>query len=275
MKLGLFGLETTADRIVETATTLEAAGYESYWRGEHLVLADPRVPPSPVDPDTLMVDLLVSLTWAAAHTSHLKLGTGVLLLPQRNPVVVAKEWASFDYLSNGRLILGLGIGSIEQEYRAIGADYSRRGEILDEYLDAMATLWYDTKPHIHGRFVHIADVSANPRPIQQPVPIVFGGRSPAALRRCVARGNGWYGFRLDPEATADALGQLRRIADDVRRPESLGELEISVSPVGVLTPELAEAYRELGVHRLVTFSAPGEGGLQRSIDTTLAAIAAG
>jgi probable F420-dependent oxidoreductase len=219
-----------------------------------------------------MPDLLAALTWAAAHTTRLRLGTGVLLLPQRNPIVVAKEWATFDHLSGGRLELGVGVGSIEQEYRALGIDYTRRGVLLDEHLDALEALWYSDKPRYLGSTVAVEAVDARPRPVQRPVPVVFGGHSRPAYRRSVARGAGWYGFRLGPDATAEALAELRRAADEVERRSDLGNLEISISPEGQVNAELVDAYRKLGVDRLVTFAGRGDDGVERSIERTLAAF---
>src|SRR5687768_13009481 len=123
MKIGLFGINfgvaADAEAMIKIARTAEAAGIESVWTGEHVVLPDPRVPPSPSDPQTPFLDPAVALGHIAAHTERLRLGTGVIILPQRNPVVLAKELTSVDVVSKGRLIFGLGAGYLEPEFRAL------------------------------------------------------------------------------------------------------------------------------------------------------------
>ena len=181
MHLGLFhinmGLRVQPDQLVATAQAAEAAGFESLWAGEHVVLPDPQVPPSPMAPQDPALDSLVALAFAAAATSTIRLATGIVILPQRNPVVLAKQVASVDVLSRGRLTLGVGVGYLEPEFRAIGANFAERGAVSDEFLDALEHLWYDEHPEYHGRFVEFAGVDAHPRPVQQPVPIVIGGHT--------------------------------------------------------------------------------------------------
>ncbi|MBA3605945.1 MAG: TIGR03619 family F420-dependent LLM class oxidoreductase, partial [Acidimicrobiia bacterium] len=203
MKLGLFSINmgpcARPEALAATAQRAEAAGFESLWAGEHVVLPDPQVPPSPMGPQDPALDPVVALTWAAACTSRIRLATGIIILPQRNPVVLAKELASLDLLSGGRLTLGVGVGYLEPEFRAVGANYGERGAITDEYLDALGHLWYDEHPEFHGRFADFAGIDAHPRPVQQPIPIVVGGHRPPAFRRAVSRAYGWYGFALRPD----------------------------------------------------------------------------
>jgi probable F420-dependent oxidoreductase len=255
LQLGLvhinIGATTQPDVLVATARLAESSGFDSLWAGEHIVLPDPQQPPSPMDPRDPALDSTLALTWAAAHTSTIRLATGIVILPQRNPAVIAKEFATLDVLSGGRVMLGVGAGYLEPEFRALGADFANRGAVTDEYLDAIATLWYDDQPAYHGRFVDFAGIDAHPRPLQRPVPIVVGGHSPAAYRRAVARAQGWYGYWLSPDDTARSLAGLRAAADQVERPEHLGRLELSVTPRGRMTPELAGRFAELGVDRLV------------------------
>lgn len=255
MQLGLFtitmGVNTRPEQLAETAKAAEDAGFDSVWAGEHVVLPDPRVPPSPMDPQDPALDPLIGLAWAAAHTTQIRLATGIVILPQRNPVVLAKQLASLDVLSHGRLTFGVGVGYLEPEFRAIGANFAERGAVTDEYLDALAHLWYEEHPAYHGRFVDFEGIDAYPRPVQRPVPLVVGGHSPAAFRRSVARAHGWFGFALDRDATARCLDGLRSAAAQVERPSGFGELEITVAPRGRITPERIDAYAELGVHRLV------------------------
>ncbi len=257
MKLGLFSINMESsvrpDAAVAAARRAEEAGFDSVWAGEHVVLPDPQVPPSPMAPTDPALDSLVALTWVAAHTETVRLCTGIIILPQRNPVVLAKEVASLDVLSRGRVTLGIGAGYLEPEFRAVGANYRERGSVTDEYLDALGCLWYQDQPEYHGRFVDFAGVNAYPRPVQQPVPLVVGGHSPPAYRRAVRRAHGWYGFALTPDDTSAALDGLRDAASQVERPSDLAALEITVTPRGQLTADRAAAFAALGVDRLVVY----------------------
>lgn len=278
MKLGLFSMNmgscSEPDVLAATAAHAERAGFESLWAGEHVVLPDPQVPPSPMAPQDPALDPLLALAWAASATASLRLATGIVILPQRNPVVLAKQIATLDVLSGGRFVFGIGVGYLEPEFRAIGADFAERGAVTDEYLSAMTHLWYDEHPEHHGRFVDFAGVDAYPRPVQRPIPIVVGGRTSAAYRRAVTKGHGWYGFALTPDATAECLDGLRAAAANAERPAELGDLEISITPRGALTPETAAAYAELGVHRLVPMPSPSADGARETIDAAVAAVAA-
>jgi probable F420-dependent oxidoreductase len=277
MLLGLVHLNmgpmTRPDEIAAAARAAEDAGFDSLWAGEHIVLPDPQVPPSPMAPHDPALDSLLALTWAAAHTSTVRLATGIVILPQRNPMVLAKEMATLDVLSGGRMMLGVGVGYLEPEFRAIGANFAERGAVTDEYLDAMEHLWYDERPEYHGRFVDFAGIDAHPRPVQRPIPLVVAGHSPAAYRRVVARANGWYGYWLTPDDVARSLAGLREAADRVERPAALGELEISVTPRGRLTPERAAAFAEVGVHRLVPLALPNGDEPAATIAAAIAAVA--
>src|SRR5207244_1277547 len=256
------------------ARAAEAGGFDSLWAGEHVVLPDPQVPPSPMAPQDPALDPLLALAWAAAHTSTIRLATGIVILPQRNPVVLAKQVASLDVLSGGRIVLGIGVGYLEPEFRAIGADFEHRGAVTDEHLDAMQSLWYDEHPEFHGRFVDFAGVDAHPRPAQQPIPIVVGGHTKRAYERAVARGHGWYGFAMTPETAAASLEGLRAAASEVERPPSLGALEITATPRGRLTEAKAAAFAELGVHRLVPYPRPTADGVAETIEQSLQAVEA-
>src|SRR6202166_1878127 len=205
MKFGLFGINmgpcANPSTAAAAARAAEAAGFESVWTGEHIVLPEPQVPPSPVPADAPFIDTAVALTFVGAHTKTIRLGTGIIILPQRNPVVLAKELASTDVLSGGRLIFGIGIGYLKPEFDAIGAPFDHKGPRSEEFLAAMLALWTMEKPAYHGRFVAFSGVNAMPRPAQKPHPeIVFGGRTPDAYSRSARLARGWYGFALDLEA---------------------------------------------------------------------------
>ena len=277
MLLGLvhvnMGSMSQPDHLVAAARTAEGAGFDSVWAGEHIVLPDPQVPPSPMSPQDPALESLLALTWAAAHTTTIRLATGIVILAQRNPVVLAKQVATLDVLSDGRVTLGVGVGYLEPEFRALGANFAERGVVTDEYLDAMQSLWYDEHPEYHGRFADFAGIDAHPRPLQEPIPLVVAGHSPPAYRRAVARAHGWYGYGLTPDDVAQALAGLRAAAGRVERPVELGELEISVTPRGRITPERAAAFAEVGVHRLVPRSPPTPDGPAQTIEAAVAAIA--
>jgi probable F420-dependent oxidoreductase len=276
MRLGLVHVNMASmsrpDGLVAAARAAEAAGFDSVWAGEHIVLPDPQVPPSPMGPKEPALDSLLALAWAAAHTTTIRLATGILILPQRNPLVLAKQVATLDVLSGGRVMLGVGAGYLEPEFRALGADFAARGAMTDEYLEAMHTLWYDEHPEFHGHFVDFAAVDAHPRPLQRPIPIVAAGYRPPAYRRAVARAHGWYGYWLTPDDVAISLADLRSAADRVERPAELGELEISVTPRGRVTAERAAAYADLGVDRLVLLPPPSSEGPAETIDAAAAAV---
>ena len=186
------------------AQLAEELGYDSLWAGEHVVVPSPRVEPSPMDPDDPILDPLVALAHLAGATERIRLGTGLVILPQRNPLVLAKQVASLDVVSGGRLILGLGVGYLEPELRAMGVPMAGRGARADEYLAAMRSLWEDEAPSFSGRYVEFEGVDAHPRPLQSPLPVVIGGHSHAAHLRAARHGDGWYGFLLGLRAMSGA-----------------------------------------------------------------------
>ncbi|MCP4226277.1 MAG: LLM class F420-dependent oxidoreductase [Actinomycetia bacterium] len=254
-KLALFGINmgTMADPSVMVTVTqaAEAAGYESVWTGEHIVLPDPQAPPSPAAPETPMVDTAVALAYLAASTSTIRLGSGIIILPQRQPAVLAKSLASLDHMPGGRLMFGLGVGYLEAEMTACGVPMAGRGGRADEYLRAIRALWSDDAVTFDGEFVSLDGVTAYPKPAQAAIPIVAGGHSRAAVRRAIETAHGWYGFMRDVETTAADLALLAEMADSHERPAELGKLEISITPAGRLKPGHLEAYAELGVDRLI------------------------
>lgn len=258
MRFGLFGINigpcASGLTAAEVARAAEAAGFESVWTGEHVVLPDPQVAPSPLPPQTPLLDPAVALAVAATATTRLRLGTGIIILPQRNPLVLAKELASVDVVSGGRLIFGLGVGYLKPEFDALGVPFEHKGARAMDYLAAILAVWTAERPAHEGRFVGFRGIDAHPRPVQQPhPPIVIGGSTPAAFRRAVAHGNGWYGFSMDLGQTAECLAGLRGVAGEVSRPAALGALEISITPRGPVDRQTVERFAELGVHRLIPY----------------------
>jgi probable F420-dependent oxidoreductase len=256
MKFGLFGAcsgicadPAVARRLARAAETL---GFESLWTGEHVVLPEPRQAPSPAEPEFPMLHPSTGLAYLAGVTERILLGTGIVLVAQRNPVVLAKEMASLDVVSGGRLILGVGAGYLHQEFKALGVPFAERGARTDEAIEVMRCLWNMEHPSFRGRFSHFNHIQAQPRPVQPGgPPIVVGGASRAALKRAVTLAQGWYGFALDPTTTRDVLTRLRQLGDEYPRDAGLGPLQISLTPRGPLDAAGIEAYAAMGVHRLI------------------------
>ncbi len=256
MKFGLFGINNGACAFPKCAAAVaraaEDAGFESVWTGEHVILPDPQAPPSPVAADYPMLDPAVALAFVAAHTTKIRLGTGIIILPQRNPVVLAKELASTDVLSNGRLIFGIGVGYLKPEFDAIGAPFDHKGARSEEWLAAMIALWSMPKPEFSGKWISFKGVNAMPRPVQKPHPeIVFGGHTKEAFSRAARLARGWYGFAQDLEGTAKCVEGLRAACKAAGR--RFGDLEISItpSPRVKVDRDTAKRYADLGVSRLI------------------------
>lgn len=274
MRVGLhaLGIGTGARPGVIRAVAMaaEAAGFATLWSGEHVVLVDQplsRYPYSadgrisvPADADWL--DPLLSLTFAAAVTNRITVGTGVLLLPEHNPVLVAKQAATLDVLSAGRLTLGIGVGWSAEEFAALGVPFDRRGQRAAEYVTAMRRLWSDDVASFAGEFASFDAIRVNPKPVRERrIPVVVGGNSDAALRRVAAFGDGWYGFNLTVAAAAERIEWLAAECRRVGR--SMTELSVAVA----LTDGEPGAVRDLdraGVTELVLVGAapadPGDVG---------------
>jgi probable F420-dependent oxidoreductase len=262
MKLGLFNMNMGANADPQTSVAVaqaaETAGFESLWVGEHVVLPEPQAPPSPLPPRTPILDPIVCLTLLAAHTTRVKLGTGIIILPQRNPLVLAKELASLDVVSNGRLIFGIGVGYLQPEFDALGIPFDHKGARTVDHLRAMLAIWTQEQPSHAGRFTSFSGVQAFPRPLQKPHPeIVFGGHTPEAFRRAIAHASGWYGFFQDVDNAARCIAGLKEAAQAAGRPGGLDGFEISVTPPPGLDLDMARRYADLGVHRLIPFRLGG------------------
>jgi probable F420-dependent oxidoreductase len=257
---GLYGLHkggsVDPEALARRARRAEDAGFESLWVGDHIALPTD----APDSPDEPRLELIVCLAHLAAVTDRVRLATGVAVLPARQPVLLAKQLASIDVLSKGRLIVGIGVGHVRQELEALGASIADRGAQTDEHLAAMQALWDEPTPSFDGRFVSFSGVMARPRPVQRPhPPIVCGGHAPASYRRAVQVANGWYGWELDPEQTATALSALREAENRYGRPADLGDLDITITPPPDFDLDMARRYAEVGVHRLVLQAETSEG----------------
>ncbi len=203
------------------------------------------------------IDPLIGLSFVAAATSTIGIGTGVLLLPEHNPVLVAKQAATLDTLSGGRLTLGIGVGWSREEFDALGIPFERRGARTNEYVEAIRTLWRDDVASFDGEFVHFDSVRVNPKPVHdRRIPIVVGGNSDAALRRVATWGDGWYGFNLDDvDAVAERVNHLRaKCAESGRNPD---ELRLAVA-LRELQPRDVAPLGTLGIDELVLVEGPPE-----------------
>ncbi len=267
MRVGLhaLGIGAGAQRgvIDAVAAGAEAGGFSTLWAGEHVVMVDASSSRYPYAEDGRIavpssadwLDPMVCLSFAAAATSTIRIATGVLLLPEHNPVTVAKRAASLDVLSEGRLVLGVGVGWSREEFAALGVPYARRAARTREYVAAMRTIWREEVASFDGEFVAFDGIRVNPKPVGgRAVPVVVGGNSDAALRRVARWGDGWYGFNLaDVAQVADRVAYLRRCCDDIGR--NLTELQLAVA-LQRLRPSDLGSLAELGIDELVVVEAP-------------------
>ncbi len=255
MDYGYFGFNlgplNNADSIERVVVSAEQLGYESIWTAEHLFLMDPESPVLPVPPESNLVDSVASLAFAAGKTERIKVGSGIILIAQRDPIVLAKELAGVDVLSKGRLLFGVGVGFVPDEFEVLGIPWEERGARTSEHIEVVRTLWTQEKPAFDGEFTQFSGIQSHPMPVQKPhPPIIVGGDSPAALRRAVAQGNGWYGW-YDVDGTAAMMQALEETAKSTERPASLGPLQINITPGEPIDSDTAKRYEDLGVERLI------------------------
>ncbi|MCE0762237.1 LLM class F420-dependent oxidoreductase [Pseudonocardia kujensis] len=267
MQVGLhaLGIGTGARRPVidAVAGAAESCGFATLWSGEHVVMVDRTSSRYPYSDDGRIavpatadwIDPLIGLSFVAAATSTIGVATGVLLLPEHNPVLVAKQAATLDSLSGGRLTLGVGVGWSREEFEALGVPFARRGARTEEYVAAMRTVWRDDVASFVGEFVRLDSVRVNPKPVRdRAIPIVFGGNSDAALRRVAAVGDGWYGFNLD--GVADVAGRLEFLRARCRESgRDITELRLAVALRNPQDDDVAKL-ADLGVTELVIVDAP-------------------
>jgi probable F420-dependent oxidoreductase len=193
------------DSMIAIAERAEELGYSSLWTSDHIL-----IPADLPEPFGNLLETFTTLSYLAARTETIRLATGILVLPQRDPLLVAKQAATLHHLSAGRFTLGLAIGWIAKEYSFLRTDFGARGHLADEYIQAIRVLFESDHPEFHGEHVNFAEALFSPRP-KLPIPIVVGGTSKAALRRAASLGDGWYGLRLSPDATSVAIGTMKQI----------------------------------------------------------------
>ena len=276
MKFGLaFASSIAIDHqaSMEICRRAEAAGFESLWGGEHVILpskiessypytADGKIPAMP---DTPIPDPLIWLAFAAAAAPSMRLGTCILIVPQRNPLILAKELATLDQLSGGKVELGLGVGWLQEEFDALGVPWERRGARNDEYIEAMRTLWSGPEVEFHGEFVDFPTVTCSPRPVQPTIPILVGGDSEVAIRRAARLADGYFPGEGHVDRLAALITRVPQAAEDAGRDPD--EIEINAMFSAQMTDPVAgvERFTELGVGRTMVpaFFFAGDGGLDR------------
>jgi probable F420-dependent oxidoreductase len=249
VKFGLFGLHRgpgiAPDVLSRRAGAAEETGFESLWVGDHIAL-----PADMPGSDEPRLEALAALLYLAAVTTTVRLAAGVLVIPQRHPVLMAKQLTSLDVLSGGRLIVGVGVGHVEAELTAFGVPMSERRDRTEDGLARMRDLWAGPRTRGNGAVDH--GVVQFPAPVQDPhPPIVVGGHSQAALARAARIGNGWFGWLTAPDRARELIQHLEELVESEPRPAMLGPLEITVAAPGEVTLEVVEAYQRIGVSRLV------------------------
>jgi len=274
MKIGVFSLASGMAKGTALtkayAANAERLGFSTLWVPEHVVLLDKyasRYPYSengilPAPTNAPIPDPFLSLCMMASATEKIRLATGICLVPEHNPVVLAKVVATLDHLSEGRVALGVGIGWLEEEFVALGIPWERRAQRTRECIEAMRRLWGDDVSSYRGEFVSFDEVRSYPKPIRgADLPVIFGGESGPALRRVADYGNGWFGFSLTPDEAAAKIRKLEGLLQAKGR--KLSDIEIIVSPsFKPSTPDDLKRYRDAGVAEVVLVNI----GLPRTVD---------
>jgi probable F420-dependent oxidoreductase len=260
MKIGIPLFMLRPEQMADVAVRAEALGFESVWVAEHLVFpaeirsrypyAKEGVPP--INPATPLLDPLMVLMQVAARTQRIRLGTNVYILPLRHPIAVARMATTLDVLSGGRLIFGVGLGWLEEEFTAVGIDFATRAARGREAIRALRALWSEEVPSFRGRYVAFPPVRFEPKPVQRPhPPILVGGESEAALRRAAALGDGWYGVGHTPESAGTQVQRLRTLLAEQGRAGVPFDFTVSHGS-GELTADAVRAYADAGITRVVS-----------------------
>ena len=270
---------STPDLLALIGAEAQERGFATLWVGEHVVLfeeyasaypyADDGKIPAP--PGTGLLEPLNTLTFLAAHTSTIRLGTAMVLLPQRNPVYTAKEVSTLDWLSNGRVDFGIGVGWLEEEFRAVDVSWPRRGARTDEYLEVLKTLWTDDTSQFDGEFYSLESCQMFPKPVQSPLPIHIGGESDAALRRVARAGHGWHTFNRAPDELAEPLARLETLLADEDRTRA--DITVTVCPYfQPLDADIAARYADAGADAVSALLIPIDADSVRTQLDDLAAV---
>lgn len=263
MKIGLIsigiGSGTDAESIKTIATNAERLGFATLWAPEHVVLIEgykSRYPYAASGEvmgrlDSPLLDPWVGLGYAAAFTKNVRLATGVCLVPEHNPLALAKAIATVDHLSGGRVVVGIGIGWLEEEFQAMGIPWARRADRTRDYVAALRALWGDDVSQFSGEFARFSSVRSFPKPVKGgKLPVVVGGNTTPALRRAAEYGDGWFGLNLSPDQTGEHLRKLGGLLGAAGR--KLEDLQIIIGPSSHQpTADDFKKYHDLGVQELV------------------------
>jgi probable F420-dependent oxidoreductase len=203
-----YGDKIAPAELLGIAGVCEEVGFDSVWATDHVVM-----PTELREPYGQLLEPLITLGFIASRTERLKVGTSCLVLPQRNPVLVAKQVAALDAFSGGRVILGVGAGWAEKEFGYLNADFARRGRVMDESIRLMKSLWRDDMVNFEGEFFHLRDALFLPKPARRDIPVWIGGNGPRAVKRVLSLGDGWHPVGTDLE---DFTKGARRIRDSGR-----------------------------------------------------------
>ena len=239
----------------ELARDCEAFGFESIWTVEHVVIPQPHMPypgskdgQMPGGDDVPIPDPLIPLAYAAAITTRLKLSTGVIILPQRHPLYLAKQLVTLDLLSNGRVMVGIGSGWMKEEFDSLQIPFNIRGSRTDEAIQAMRLLWNEPAASFHGKHFHFHDVKSYPKPLQKNgIPIHIGGHSLAAARRAGRFGDGFFPTLTSPEKLSELFAIAREEAKKAGRIPDAIEFSAMAAP----KPDSLKALRDIGVTRVI------------------------
>ena len=266
MKLGIIPINIgvqSLDEVVQLAQLAESLGYESVWTFEHVIVPVDYESKYPYDasgkmgatPETNFIDPLIALAAVAASTKTIRLGTGVNILSQANPLYLAKQAASLDFVSNGRFMLGIGIGWLKEEFDALGVPFARRGARFDDYVEAMRKVWSGEVVEHESDFISWHGFKSYPLPVQNPLPLVMGGVKGKIFERIAKHGNGWYAPAGDPAEIKGHLENLRKACDAIGR--DMSEIEITCMWPGTGGKEFLDQLEEVGVHRAVVILMAG------------------
>lgn len=242
-------------QVVELGVHAERLGFDSVWVNHHVInigYVHDRLGNAPYH------DALVTLTWLAAHTDRVRLGTSVLVMPYLHPMVLAKEIATLDHLSGGRIDLGLGVGSLPEENDVLGSDYEGRGRYSDEFIEVLLRLWTEDEASFDGEHWSFENVVTSPKPLQDPHPrLVIGGNRPPALRRVARLGDGWHPLGVSPSGVADRLVTIKAEAEAVGRDGIPSVIQVRLD-LDRVTPEVTADYAAAGVDELVVSCTTGD-----------------
>jgi probable F420-dependent oxidoreductase len=256
-----YGVAMSKKAVRDFCKLADELNFDSIWTTDHIA-----VKKQFSDPYGSLLESLMTLGYAAAITEHVKLGTSIIVLPMRNPILFAKETATLDQFSDGRVILGLGAGWMDDEFATLGSNFRDRGKIMDEQIKLVRELWTNSEPRFDGRFFKVSDIAFLPKPVQKNgPPIWIGGTSSAALRRVARLADGWHPVGLSPKELGKGKENLNSILKGQRKVSLSVRVPVKISPSAGTTYSLSsgeQAYmiggtREVVVQEIEAFQQAG------------------